>query len=180
MNNLSTPPQPPSASPAQRPRGYYRWPIIIIALIALQLGLGAVTIYFATRDPSFALVPNAYAKALDWDTQSQARRDSNALGWTSELRVGEPDPMGERYLFLTIRDAAGQPIQSAALEAQAYHQARAAAPLNLSFTPVTPGLYRAKAAMQRDGWWVIHATVQRDQQTFLIDTRTWVGPWSPQ
>lgn len=169
----------PNETAAPRPRGYYRWPIIIIGLIGLQLLLGAITLYFATRDPSFALVPNAYARENDANQRAQAKQASDALGWTYELRIGEPDPIGDRYVFVTLTDADGQPIESATLAGQAYHQARAKHILGLDFRAVSPGLYRVQAPIRRDGLWVISLAATRGDDVFLIDTTSYIGQWRP-
>lgn len=162
-----------------RPRGAKRWPAFIFALIGLQLGLGAITVYFATNDPSFAVEPDAYEKALNWDDRAAARRASEALGWTYALRIGEGDTFGDRYLFLTVKDQAGQPLESAKVSGIAFHQARAVDRLALEFRPVSPGLYRTKAALRRDGRWSIRLTVERADDVFLIDAAPYVGPWRP-
>jgi nitrogen fixation protein FixH len=170
----------PSRTPGpDRPRGAKRWPAFIFALIGLQLALGAITVYFATNDPSFAIEPDAYEKALNWDERAEARRASEALGWTCDLRVGQSDGLGDRYLFLTVTDRDGRPLESATVRGLAFHQARAAERFALEFRPVSPGLYRAKAALRRDGRWSVQLTVERDEDVFLTDFAPYLGPRRP-
>jgi nitrogen fixation protein FixH len=164
--------------PGARPPGYYRWPLLIIGLVGLQLLMAAITVYFATNDRSFAVVPDAYSRALSWDEQSQARLASEALGWTYELRIGEPDTIGDRYLFVTLLDADGQPIE-AEVEGQAFHRARAQRRLDFTCRQVTPGQFRAKLAMRRDGVWVVKLTARRGDDVALVDTTVYVGQWRP-
>lgn len=164
--------------PAARPRGYYRWPVLLIGLVVLQLLMGAITIYFATNDRSFAVVPDAYSEGLNWNEQSEARMASDALGWTYELRIGDPDTIGDRYLFVTLRDADGQPVE-AEVEGQTYHRARAQRRLDFTCRQVAPGQFRAKLAMRRDGVWVVTLTARRGEDVALIDTTTYVGKWRP-
>jgi len=165
---------------SKRPWAYYRWPMIILALIGLQLLLGAITVYFATNDPSFAVETDAHAKGLSWDEFAAARQASDALGWSCELRVGDADPYGERYVFVTLADHADLPIDGAALTGVTYHQARGAQRLSLDFRQVTPGLYRAKGKLRRDGWWVFELVATRGDDRCLISEKLHVGHWRPQ
>lgn len=169
----------PTAQPAPRPRGYYRWPAIIFALIGVQLLMGAITIYFATNDSSFAVVPDAYAKAVAWDDSAAANRASQALGWSHELRIGSPDTVGDRYVFVTLKDAEGRPLEGAAVRGEAFHLARAADRRPLEFRVVSPGLYRAAGELRRDGRWVVQLTATRGDDVYRIDTQTHIGSWRP-
>ena len=61
-----------TAAIAAKPRSY-RWPTIIVALLAGHVVLMMWAVFKATADPNFVVIPNYYDKAVNWDKE-QARR----------------------------------------------------------------------------------------------------------
>ena len=61
--------------------GAQLWPAAIIAVLVGQVGFGLWMSHVANDDPHFAVEPNYYARAVNWDaTMAQSRLD-RALGW---------------------------------------------------------------------------------------------------
>jgi len=67
--NTSSPTQ---ATPAAQPtsRGL-KWPVLIIGLLALNIGVCLVTVIAATANPPI-IEPDYYEKGLKWDEQRDA------------------------------------------------------------------------------------------------------------
>ncbi len=164
---------------ATPPRGGLRWPIMIVGLLLGNAAFCAVTFYYATNDPSFAVEPDAYQQGLAWDQHVAAQRASDALGWACALNIGELDANGHRPLSVTLTDRHGAPLDELAVEAIVFHQARAANRMPLTFDHTAPGEYRATAPMQRDGWWRIELNAQRGDDRFITEIQKYVGVFRP-
>lgn len=59
---------PISGQPAPKHPSGRQWPIIIIALLGLNIGVCVVTIAAATANPA-RIEPGYYDKAINWDAQ---------------------------------------------------------------------------------------------------------------
>lgn len=165
-------------TPTPQPGGK-RWPALIIGLLLSNAVFCAVTAYFATSDPSFAVEPDAYQKGLAWNEQVAARRASDALGWSIDLAIGEPDEIGRRAIQLTLADRDGAAIEGLAVEGTIFHQARAANRLPLTFAPTEPGRYTVVAPLRRDGWWQFELNAQRGDDRFITNLKRYVGAFRP-
>lgn len=161
------------------PPGGKRWPALIIGLLTANAIFCAVTLHIAINDPSFAVEPDAYQKGLAWDEHVAAKQASDALGWSVQLAVGEPDASGDRPVTVTLTDREGAPLDGLTVEAIAFHQARAANRLPLAFERAAPGEYRATAPLRRDGWWRIELNAQRGGDRFIAETQKYVGAFRP-
>ena len=61
---------PPSSSSPSRRRAAWRWPAILLALLGGHAAICVAMIVVATNDPSFAVEPEYYTRALDWDDRT--------------------------------------------------------------------------------------------------------------
>src|SRR5690606_1778010 len=139
------------------------------------VGTQAVLIAYALGDPSMVAEPDYYRKALAWETtQAQAARNA-ALGWTLAPEAG-PLEGGRRELRVRLRDAAGAPLDGAAVALEAFHKARRAQALRAELTGAGDGLYRAVLPLARPGRWELRFVVRRGEETF---TRTLERDLSP-
>jgi nitrogen fixation protein FixH len=141
-----------------------QWPLILVGILLLAAGANGILVYRATHDPSFAVEPDYYRKALAWDERQAEARRGEALGWAldAELAAGEPTP-AIAELRVRLRDRAGQPLRGATVEVAALHKARAARVLRarLEADPAEPGLYRASLPARRRGLWELELRVVR-------------------
>ena len=111
----------PAGSPdaRQRRRGLF-WILVPVVLLTLSL-LGALTTAaIAVSDPSFAVEPDYYKKALHWDQHQTALERSARLGWSVALRT-EPAIVGAE-LVVELRDRQGQPVEGADVRVEAFHK----------------------------------------------------------
>lgn len=140
------------------------WPLILVGILLLAAIANGILVYRATHDPSFAVEPDYYRKALAWDERRAEARRGDALGWAleAELAAGEPTPAVSE-LRVRLRDRTGRPLPDAAIEVAALHKARAARILRarLEADPAEPGLYRASLPARRRGLWELELRVAR-------------------
>jgi nitrogen fixation protein FixH len=145
----------------------------VLCIHALALGVVAVV---ATRDPSFAVEPNAYAKALDWDSSHAQRLASERLGWSAQFTVAPlANEFGERKLSCRIIDRAGNPVAGATVALTLFHLARAAHRFQVSLKPEGNGDYSATVPMRRLGLWELRLKASRGASLFTTVVTQQVG-----
>jgi nitrogen fixation protein FixH len=142
------------------------WIGLVLVLLASQIAVGVISVILATRDPSFSVVPDYHAKALNWDQVVQIRQASSKLGWQATIDVSSvPDRLGERSLIVHICDKSRDPMNNLQVNVTAYHHARASESVEGDMRFVGDGLYAIQLPMARDGTWEIeiHANGPADQ-----------------
>jgi len=88
------------------------WPTAIVAVLVTQICFGIWMARVAGDDPNFAIEPDYYARAVNWDaTMEQSRRDK-ALGWRAT--AGMTRAAGRvATLRVQLTDSTGAPITTA-------------------------------------------------------------------
>ncbi len=133
-------------------KGWY-WPWIVAGLLLLAIGANGLLLLKATTDPSFAVEPDYYRKALDWNaTQAQGRANAD-LGWHVEVEVAPSAVPGRARLAARLTDRSGLPVSGAALTLEAFHNARSADRIEAALEPSGDGAYAADLPMRKDGVW---------------------------
>jgi len=82
-------------------------------------------------------------------------------------------------LAVTITDAAGRPLDSATISAEAFHHAHARDKVTTTLTPTSPGQYTGTFAATTPGLWEFHFTVQRGPQTLTQTLTRTLAPQTP-
>lgn len=160
---------------ARKDRGAARfWGSLVIGLLGTQVLIGVGSIIIATGDPSAAVVPDYYQKALNWDEERASQAASDALGWQTEITVSDGvDRTGRRTLLVRLLDRGGQAVEDATVSARLYHHARAAQSQTVQFRDRGNGYYTAVPAMGRAGLWQMELTaVPSDDDTTFLKSQT--------
>lgn len=147
-------------------KGWY-WPWIVAGLLLLAIGANGLLLLKATTDPSFAVEPDYYRKALDWgQTQAQARLNSE-LGWRAEVAV-EPETTvpGQARVRTRFTDRDGMPVDGAGITLEAFHNARSAERIEAALVPQGDGAYAADLPMRKDGVWEFRLRAVRGSDIF--------------
>ncbi len=134
---------------------------------SMLVGLGSMA-YIAIDDPSFALEPNYYDKAVHWDRSQAQARDSDALG----LRLAVRQPLatsvaGEVDVEVSVLDRQNAPLQGAAVSLEAFPNAYAARIQQVSLHETAPGVYRARLGRGVPGLWELRFSVVKGTANFL-------------
>jgi nitrogen fixation protein FixH len=137
------------------------WPAAIFGLIGLNVVIVGVTVYYATHDPSAAVEPQYYQKALAWDQTARLRDASDRLQWKAGATVDR-----EGRLNLAITDASGAPVADAQVTATVFAVARASDRQDLTLTQTSPGVYSAAVRLNRGGLWQIRVDAKRGSDVF--------------
>jgi hypothetical protein len=158
-------PNDSAAPPAARPNRF--WPRLVIGLLAGQLLLTGVAVLIATSDRSFAVEPDYYRQALQWD-QHRAQLAHNAtLGWHAAADVAaDATPSGARRVLITLTDRSGAPLEQARVHVTSFAHARAQDRTESDLLPEPGGRYAIGLPLRRPGLWEFRITVERDGETF--------------
>jgi nitrogen fixation protein FixH len=142
------------------------------ALLAALLGTQLTVLHFVLEDPSFALEPDYYRKAVAWDTQRALERQSQALGWHAEIAAqpGLPAPPGLQPRGLELRvqllDAQHGPLDGAAVHVQGFANARAARVFEVTLRETSAGTYTAEIPSSVLGLWEFRLEATRGADRF--------------
>ena len=135
----------------------------------------AIAITLATGDPSFAVVPDYYQKAVGYDDRRAALAASEQLGWSVQLEPAPTaDVRGQRDAVVRLNDREGRPVEGASVRIDCYHVSRAADPQTFELIEVLPGQYIGAAKMDREGFWQFDLSATRGDDVFVSDLRQFV------
>lgn len=137
-----------------------KWfPWMLVAILLVSVGANIYLIVRAHSDPSFAVEPDYYAKAVDWDRLQEERAQSEALGWDVVVDARHTE------LRIRLTDRLGRPIDGAVVEVEAFHNARAAERVRGVMLPRGKGVYVLEHDFERSGLWEYRlAAIQADRQ----------------
>lgn len=147
------------------------WPIGITVILGLTVAANIWVMRVANDDPSFAIEPDYYKKAVQFDSTMASERRSAALGWTATSSIVTVDAKGAT-VTVTLRDAQQQPVTGASVRIAALANARANTILSANLTETAPGQYSAPLAAQRPGQWEVRVDATRGTDRFVASTRT--------
>ncbi|MEP0845746.1 MAG: FixH family protein [Phycisphaerae bacterium] len=161
----------------QAPARSWLWPGLVIGLIVMQAALAGTLIVCATNDPSFAVEPDYYRRALNWDAEAAQRRASDSLGWTLSLEVAPAaNVVGEREVRFRLRDHAGAPINDAHLDVTVFHHARGNERIGLMPAEKGGGEYICAAPLRKAGTWEFRVRALRGMDQFVATELVEVEP----
>ena len=148
------------------------WPTLIITVLVGNLLLGVFLVRLANSDTHFAVEPDFYRRAVEWDaTQAQARANV-ALGWRIEPILGPLAATGPTPLAVAVHDAAGAPVAGATVTLEALQVAHASERITAALQPDTAaGRYVAPVELPREGLWELRVAVSRGSERFTGDLR---------
>ena len=149
-------------------RGWF-WPAAIVSLLVSGAAANIGFMIVANRDQSFAVEPDYYRKAVDWDRRMAQEARNAELGWGATASL-EPRRGDHARLVARITDREGRPLTGATVTVEAFASARANRMATVTLTPeTTPGAYAATLDGARPGLWELRLRVVRGEQVF---TRT--------
>jgi len=147
-----------------RSRGWY-WPVGLAALLVVSAAANIALVVITSRDASFAVEPDYYAKALAWDETMAQRARNEALGWALGLGVEPTGERGRMTVTARLTDSAGAPLLGAHVAIEARHNARASRVLTAVLEPWDVG-YGAAMPLARPGYWEFRVRVTRGPDVF--------------
>ncbi|MFN4244369.1 MAG: FixH family protein [Tepidisphaerales bacterium] len=141
-----------------------RWPLLVVGLLLGHVLLMSWAILLATRDRDGVVIPNSYARSLEWDRRKAEREATAAAGWRLDLRLGaSADERGMRPAVLRVVGRDGVPVAARQAEVLVYHEAVPAVRHELTIQATEPGVFETRLPMGFRGFYhvEVRAEVQR-------------------
>ena len=153
--------------PARKGR-YWTWPLIVVGLLLGHVSIMVTAVILATGDKSFAVLPNYYDKAVNWDKNQAELRASEKLGWqVTVIPSPDVDPTGHRAVNVTVVDAVGQPVADATVELTWYHHKRPNDLLKASLHTDAAGRASETVVMRGEGFYQVNVTATAGGHRFV-------------
>lgn len=134
--------------------------LLVITLLT-SVGGNIYMVMTATDDPGFAVEPDYYKKAVDWDRLQAERAASEALGWNVVVDARADE------LRIRLTDRLGRPIDGATVEVDAFPNARASQRVKGFLIPKGRGVYVLERPFERSGLWEYRLAAEVDDQRFM-------------
>ena len=154
------------------------WPLGIVAILAATVGLNIWVLRVANDDPSFAIEPDYYQKAVNWDSTMAQQRQNLALGWHLAPTLGAFTTHNGARLQVTLTDASGASIADATVRVAAFYNARANDIIDTTLHPDSSG-YAATLPVKHGGVWELQFDVKRGATRFTSTSRVEAVPAGP-
>ena len=151
------------------------WPVGVAAILAATVGLNIWVYRVANDDPSFAIEPDYYQKAVDWDSTLAQRRQNLVLGWHLSPRLDAFTVRDGALLEVTLTDASGAPIRDATVKVAAFFNARANDIIDSTLARDSTG-YAVRLPVTHGGVWELQFDVTRGDQRFTAVSRVEAVP----
>jgi nitrogen fixation protein FixH len=135
---------------------------LIFVLLGINAAIVLATAFLAGSDPSFAIEPNYYQKAVNWDQTAHQRERNRALAWRIDLAAVQKGDA----IALRLSDSAGAAIEHARVAVAAFHHANANHRLQTELVEIEPGMYRSNEGLLRSGLWELQIEAQAGNATF--------------
>lgn len=146
------------------------WALLPVGLLGSMVSGLLFMAYLASRDPSFALEKDYYAKAVRYDEEVAQRGRNSALAW--QLQASDVQSGTTRsQLVLRLNDAAGLPIADARLHVTALENARAAQQHAAKVAPLGDGSYSVELPARAIGIWELRVSAERGSDLFTQSLR---------
>ncbi len=169
MSNSPKPDSPPVGVPtpkAAKKKGSY-WAYAPVVLLGFLMSIVGAMVVISTNDPNFAVEPDYYQKAVDWDKKRAQDAENERLGWKVSWTFEAASVQGgDDNVGLQLDDAEGAPLEGAIVSIEAFHNAHAAEIQSVSLRDEGAGRYRGKLRLSRSGVWEFRLLVTHHGYTF--------------
>lgn len=146
------------------------WPIAIVTILGITVAANIWGAVLAGDDPSFAVEPDYYHKAVNWDSTLAQSRENERLGWRIATTLGAFDVKAGAHLSVTLVDSTGAPIADAVVHVAALYNARADQIFQATLSS-TGGTYAAMLPVAHAGEWELRFEVLRGGRKFTSTSR---------
>lgn len=152
------------------------WPAVLVAVLAITVVANVAILRLASDPDAGAIEPDAYSKAVAWDSTAAARDASSALGWTLIARLEPAAAGGGARVVASLRDRAGAPVEGARVRVEAIHNGLARRFVADLAPAPDAGSYAAALPLPRPGQWELRVHAARGAERFVTSVRVELAP----
>lgn len=147
------------------------WPIGMAAILGLVIVVNVWVAVLANRDPSFAIEPDYYAKAVAWDSSMAQARHNFALNWSLTPTLGAFAADRGATLRVRLTYSSGAAIHGAHIRVAALYNARASTVYTATLGPDGADAYAVTLPVRHAGEWELRFDVTRGAERFTATAR---------
>jgi nitrogen fixation protein FixH len=147
------------------------WPIGVATILAATVAANVVVMRIASDDPSFAVEPDYYRKAVHFDSTMAQERQNLSLGWGFDAAIDSIGDGRRTRLAVRLRDASASPLPGARVAVMARFNARANDTLTAILREEQPGTYVTTLPIAHPGEWEVRVDATHGSQRFSSRTR---------
>lgn len=140
------------------------WIAAVVLILGTTVAANVYVMHLAGDDPSFAIEPDYYDRALHWDDELAQRERNARLGWRAAPTLDVAAAQGT--LQVRLADAVGAPVRDATVRVSAFPIARATQVVEATLAPRADGAYAAPFPVQRSGAWEVRVEAVRGGDRF--------------
>jgi nitrogen fixation protein FixH len=152
------------------------WPIGITTILATTIAANLWVMRIANNDPAFAIEPDYYRKAVQFDSTMADARRTLALGWGVSAALGAIDDGAHATLTVTLRDSTAAPLRGAHVSAMARFNARANDSVSVVLRETSPGTYHGALLVAHAGEWEVRIDATRGAAHYTHVARVTATP----
>ncbi len=148
------------------------WVAWILGLLSINFTVVGFTVYFAISDPSAAVEPDYYRKALAWDQTARQIQHNRKLGWSAHVAFQASAGGGGQSLRVDLRNKLGEPIAGATIECEYFANTNSGkrSTVTLESLGSEPGAYRGSVNVDRAGLWHVRVRARTAVDVFTHET----------
>jgi nitrogen fixation protein FixH len=147
------------------------WPIGVALALGGVVAGNIWVMRIASGDPSFAVEPEYYRRALAWDSIAAQARASSLLGWRVTAHLDPFTAGNGARLSVRLADSSGATIRGADITVDALFVARAAEIHTVSLAEDASGLYSAQLPVRFSGQWELRLRARRGGALYTTTSR---------
>ncbi len=146
------------------------WPGLLIAFLAANAAIVAVTVSAARRDGPVALVSNVEDRSLRWDQWKRTQQESAALGWKARIEIVPAHPAAVGQIKVTLTDGTGA-LANVPLRIEIQHDAEPNGRVTVSSMTDADGVAIGEHHIRRIGWYTVrlHSPATRSRVAFATE-----------
>jgi len=147
------------------------WPVGIALVLAASVAGNLAMLRVAGDDPSMAIEPDYYRKAVGFDSTMARERRSNALGWHAITTLDSVVDGTPTTVRVQLSDSTNTPIGNATVSIVALFNARANEVQALTLEHEPNGSYRGSLVIRHAGEWEVRVDAVRGAAHFVGTSR---------
>lgn len=131
------------------------WPIGVACILGATIIGNFAVMRIAKSDPAFAVEPDYYRKAVEFDSTMAQERRNLALGWQVAATMDPITETDSARVIVTLRDAEATVVEGAQVAVMARFNARANDTLTAVLSEQAPGRYETTLPVSHAGEWEV-------------------------
>ncbi len=147
------------------------WPIGIAIILGATVAGNLAMMRVANDDPSMAIEPDYYKKAVAFDSSMARERRSNALRWRAITTLDPVVAGAPTQVHVQLLDSMQLVITDATVHVVALYNARANETQSLTLQLDTGGRYSGPLTIAHPGQWEIRVEAVRNGARYMNSSR---------